>query len=83
MAGHIVQHLGYVLSELRHAGTTVGTDTSRIGLRLMDDLLPRQVVGWSPLLICARRSTLPSAWLALNSTRRGPHEPRLSIVVPR
>jgi hypothetical protein len=45
MAGHIVQHLGYVLSELRHAGTTVGTDTSHIGLRSMDDLLPRQVVG--------------------------------------
>lgn len=44
MAGHIVQHLGYVLAELRHAGTAVGANTSGFGWRLMDDLLPRQVV---------------------------------------
>jgi hypothetical protein len=44
-ARHIVQHLGHVLTELRHASTAVRTGACAIRFRLVDDLLPWQVVG--------------------------------------
>ena len=43
-AWHIVQHLGHVLTELRHARTAIGARACAIGFRLVDDLLSRQVV---------------------------------------
>lgn len=43
-ARHVVEYLGHVLTELCHAGTTVGARACAIGFRLVDDLLPRQVI---------------------------------------
>ncbi len=54
-ARHIVQHLGHVLAELRHATTAVRADAGAISRRLMNDLLPQQVLGQR---LALRRRTL-------------------------
>ncbi len=42
---HVVQHLGYVHAEPRHAGPAVGAGTGTVILRLVHDLLPGQMIG--------------------------------------
>lgn len=47
-AGHLVQHLGDVLTGLRHAGTAGGADACAIGFGLVDDLMARQMIRQRP-----------------------------------
>ena len=43
--GHVVQHFGHVLAELRHSPAAIGTGARTVIGRLMHDLLPRQMIG--------------------------------------
>jgi hypothetical protein len=43
-AWHVVQHFRHILTELRHAGAAVRADACTVGVRLMHDLLARQMI---------------------------------------
>jgi hypothetical protein len=42
---HVVQHLGDVLAQFGHAGTTLRAGAGAIAGRLMHNLLARQMIG--------------------------------------
>jgi hypothetical protein len=44
-ARHVIQNLGDILAELGHAGAAVGTGAGAVILRLMHDLVSRQMLG--------------------------------------